>query len=149
MDVCVTVTLLDGIVLARSAFHHSMNYRSVMAIGRTKAITDPGEKEAALRALVEHIVPGRSDAVRGGDRRELAATAVLALPLAEVSAKVRTGPPIDDEPDYDLPIWAGVLPLRQVAEAPVPDDRLDPALAVPAHVAGWHRPTPDGVTARP
>jgi uncharacterized protein len=149
MDVCVTVTLLDGIVLARSAFHHSMNYRSVMAIGRTKAITDPGEKEAALRALVEHIVSGRSDAVRGGDRRELAATAVLALPLAEVSAKVRTGPPIDDEPDYDLPIWAGVLPLRQVAEAPVPDDRLDPALAVPAHVAGWHRPTPDGVTARP
>ena len=149
MDVCVTVTLLDGIVLARSAFHHSMNYRSVMAIGRTKAITDPDEKEAALRALVEHIVPGRSDAVRGGDRRELAATAVLALPLAEVSAKVRTGPPIDDEPDYDLPIWAGVLPLRQVAEAPVPDDRLDPALAVPAHVAGWHRPTPDGVTARP
>ncbi|HET9558802.1 MAG TPA: pyridoxamine 5'-phosphate oxidase family protein [Actinomycetota bacterium] len=149
MDVCVTVTLLDGIVLARSAFHHSMNYRSVMAIGRTKAFTDPGEKEAALRALVEHIVPGRSDAVRGGDRRELAATAVLALPLAEVSAKVRTGPPIDDEPDYDLPIWAGVLPLRQVAEAPVPDDRLDPALAVPAHVAGWHRPTPDGVTARP
>ena len=149
MDVCVTVTLLDGIVLARSAFHHSMNYRSVMAIGRTKAITDPDEKEAALRALVEHIVPGRSDAVRGGDRRELAATAVLALPLAEVSAKVRTGPPVDDEPDYDLPIWAGVLPLRQVAEAPVPDDRLDPALAVPAHVAGWHRPTPDGVTARP
>ena len=149
MDVCVTVTLLDGIVLARRAFHHSMNYRSVMAIGRTKALTDPDEKEAALRALVEHIVPGRSDAVRGGDRRELAATAVLALPLAEVSAKVRTGPPIDDEPDYDLPIWAGVLPLRQVAEAPVPDDRLDPALAVPAHVAGWHRPTPDGVTARP
>jgi uncharacterized protein len=149
MDVCVTVTLLDGIVLARSAFHHSMNYRSVMAIGRTRAITDPDEKEAAVRALVEHIVPGRSEAVRGGDRRELAATAVLALPLVEVSAKVRTGPPKDDAPDYALPIWAGVLPLRQVADAPIPDDLLDPALAVPAHVASWRRHTPDGVTRRP
>src|SRR5919206_4266398 len=115
MEVCVTVTLLDGLVLARSAFHHSMNYRSVMAIGRTRAVRDPEEKEAALRALVEHIVPGRSDAVRGGDRRELAATAVLALPLAEVSAKVRTGPPKDDDPDYDLPISAGVLPLALTA----------------------------------
>jgi nitroimidazol reductase NimA-like FMN-containing flavoprotein (pyridoxamine 5'-phosphate oxidase superfamily) len=149
MRVCVTVTLLDGIVLARSAFHHSMNYRSVMAIGRTRPVTDPAQKDAALRALVDHIVPGRSAAVRGGDRRELAATAVLALPLDEVSAKVRTGPPIDDEPDYALPIWAGVLPLRQVADPPVADDRLDPALAVPAHVAGWRRPTPDGVRARP
>jgi uncharacterized protein len=139
MDVCVTVTLLDGLVLARSAFHHSMNYRSVMAIGRTRPVADP-EEEAALAALVDHIVPGRSDAVRGGDRRELAATAVLALPLDEVSAKVRTGPPVDDEADYDLPIWAGVLPLRQVPEAPVPDDRVDPSLAVPAHVAGWRRP---------
>ena len=144
MEVCVTVTLLDGLVLARSAFHHSMNYRSVMAIGRTRPVRDPDEKEAALRALVDHIVPGRSAAVRGGDRRELAATAVLALDLEEVSAKVRTGPPIDDEPDYDLPVWAGVLPLRQVAEAPVPDERLDPALAVPAHVAGWRRPARDG-----
>jgi uncharacterized protein len=149
MDVCVTVTLLDGLVLARSAFHHSMNYRSVMAIGRTRPVTDPAQKDAALRALVDHIVPGRSAAVRGADRRELAATAVLALPLDEVSAKVRTGPPIDDEPDYALPIWAGVLPLRQVADPPVADDRLDPALAVPAHVAGWRRPTPDGVRARP
>jgi nitroimidazol reductase NimA-like FMN-containing flavoprotein (pyridoxamine 5'-phosphate oxidase superfamily) len=148
MDICVTVTLVDGLVLARSAFHHSMNYRSVMAVGRTRSVADLGEKEAALRALVEHIVPGRSDAVRGGDRRELAATAVLALPLAEVSAKVRTGPPKDDEPDYDLPIWAGVLPLRQVAEAPVPDDRLDPGLAVPSHVVAWHRPTPSGLKAR-
>ena len=149
MDVCVTVTLLDGLVLARSAFHHSMNYRSVMAMGRTRPVTDPAQKDAALRALVDHIVPGRSGAVRGGDRRELAATAVLALPLDEVSAKVRTGPPIDDEPDYALPIWAGVLPLRQVAGPPVPDDRLDPALAVPAHVAGWRRPAPDGAGTRP
>jgi uncharacterized protein len=149
MRVCVTVTLLDGIVLARSAFHHSMNYRSVMAIGRTRPVTDPDQKDAALRALVDHIVPGRSGAVRPGDRRELAATAVLALPLDEVSAKVRAGLPIDDEPDYALPIWAGVLPLRQVADAPVPDGRLDPALAVPAHVAGWRRPAPDRAGTRP
>jgi uncharacterized protein len=141
MDVCVTVTLVDGLVLARSAFHHSMNYRSVMAIGRTRAIGDPGEKEAALRALVEHIVPGRSDEVRGGDSRELAATAVLALPLAEVSAKVRTGPPQDDDPDYDLPIWAGVLPLALTPGAPAPDPVLDPSIPVPGHVATWSRPT--------
>jgi nitroimidazol reductase NimA-like FMN-containing flavoprotein (pyridoxamine 5'-phosphate oxidase superfamily) len=142
MDVCVTVTLLDGLVLARSAFHHSMNYRSVMAIGRTRPIRDPQEKEAALRALVDHIVPGRSDAVRGADRRELAATAVLALPLAEVSAKVRTGPPIDDDPDYDLPIWAGVLPLALTAGGPAPDPVLDPSVPVPGHVASWSRPRP-------
>jgi len=141
MDVCVTVTLVDGLVLARSAFHHSMNYRSVMAIGRTRAIGELEEKEAALRALVEHIVPGRSDEVRGGDHRELAATAVLALPLAEVSAKVRTGPPQDDDPDYDLPIWAGVLPLALTPGAPAPDPVLDPSIPVPGHVAAWSRPT--------
>jgi uncharacterized protein len=148
MDVCVTVTLVDGLVLARSAFHHSMNYRSVMAIGRTRPVLDPEEKEAVLRALVEHIVPGRSDEVRGGDSRELAATAVLAVPLDEVSAKVRTGPPVDDEPDYALPIWAGVLPLRQVADAPVPDPRLDPALDPPSHVVSWRRPAPDPARVR-
>jgi nitroimidazol reductase NimA-like FMN-containing flavoprotein (pyridoxamine 5'-phosphate oxidase superfamily) len=139
MDVCVTVTLVDGLVLARSAFHHSMNYRSVMAIGRTRAIGGLEEKEAALRALVEHIVPGRSDEVRGGDRRELAATAVLALPLAEVSAKVRTGPPQDDDPDYDLPIWAGVLPLALTPGTPASDPVLDPSIPVPGHVAAWSR----------
>ena len=140
MDVCVTVTLVDGLVLARSAFHHSMNYRSVMAIGRTRPVTDPGEKEAALRALVEHIVPGRSDEVRGGDSSELAATAFLALPLAEVSAKVRTGPPSDDEPDYALPIWAGVLPLALTSGEPAADPVLDPSIPTPAHVASWSRP---------
>ena len=140
MDVCVTVTLVDGLVLARSAFHHSMNYRSVMAIGRLRPVTDLGEKEVALRALVEHIVPGRSDEVRGGDPRELAATAVLALPLAEVSAKVRTGPPQDDEPDYALPIWAGVLPLALTPGEPAPDPVLDPSIPAPAHVASWSRP---------
>ena len=140
MDVCVTVTLLDGLVLARSAFHHSMNYRSVMAIGRTRPVTDPEEKDAALRALVEHIVPGRSDAVRGGDHRELAATAVLALPLDEVSAKVRTGPPSDDEPDYALPIWAGVLPLALTPGEPASDPLLDPSVPTPDHVTSWSRP---------
>jgi nitroimidazol reductase NimA-like FMN-containing flavoprotein (pyridoxamine 5'-phosphate oxidase superfamily) len=139
MPVCVTVTLLDGLVLARSAFHHSMNYRSVTVLGRTRPVTDPGEKEAALRAFVEHVVPGRSDEVRGGDGRELAATAVLAVPLEEVSAKVRTGPPKDDEEDYALPVWAGVLPLALVPGDPVPDDRLDPAVPVPPHVAVWDR----------
>jgi nitroimidazol reductase NimA-like FMN-containing flavoprotein (pyridoxamine 5'-phosphate oxidase superfamily) len=140
MDVCVTVTLVDGLVLARSAFHHSMNYRSVMAIGRTRPVTDPDEKEAALRALVEHIVPGRSAEIRGADRRELAATAVLALPLDEVSAKVRTGPPKDDDADYDLPIWAGVLPLALTPGEPAADPVLDPSIPTPGHVASWSRP---------
>jgi uncharacterized protein len=145
MDVCVTVTLLDGLVLARSAFHHSMNYRSVMVLGRTRAVPDPEEKDAALRALVEHIVPGRTDEeVRGADGRELAATAVLALPLAEVSAKVRTGPPKDDDPDYDLPIWAGVLPLALTPGDPVPDPVLDPSIPPPDHVATWARPPRPG-----
>ena len=147
MDVCVTVTLLDGLVLARSAFHHSMNYRSVMALGRTQAVLDPEEKEAALRALVEHIVPGRADEVRGADGRELAATAVLALPLDEVSAKVRTGAPKDDDPDYDLPIWAGVLPLALTPGDPVPDPVLDPAVRPPDHVATWARPAGPGPAA--
>ena len=139
MDLCVTVTLVDGLVLARSAFHHSMNYRSVMAIGRTRPVRDPEEKDAVLRALVEHIVPGRGAAVRGPDRRELAATAVLALPLEEVSAKVRTGPPKDDDPDYDLPIWAGVLPVALTPRDPEPDPRLDPSVPLPPHVRSWRR----------
>ena len=114
-----------------------MNYRSVMALGRTRAVRDPEEKEAALRALVEHIVPGRSDEVRGADGRELAATAVLALPLGEVSAKVRTGPSKDDDPDYDLPIWAGVLPLGLSPGDPEPDPVLGPSIATPEHVVSW------------
>jgi len=141
-DVCVTVTLLDGIVLARSAFHHSMNYRSVVVLGRTRPVTDLGEKEAALNALVEHIVPGRGAMVRGPSRRELAATVVLALPLAEVSAKVRTGPAKDEEEDYELPIWAGLLPLGLAVGTPEPDPLLAEDLAVPAHVSGWRRPAP-------
>jgi uncharacterized protein len=138
-DVCVTVTLLDGLVLARSAFHHSMNYRSVVVFGRTRPVTDPEEKDAALGALVEHIVPGRGADVRPGDRQELAATAVLAVPLDEVSAKIRRGNAVDEEEDYDLPVWAGVLPLELMPGAPAPDPRLDPAIPVPAYVTGWHR----------
>lgn len=139
MDVCVTVTLLDGIVLARSAFHHSFQYRSVMVLGRTELVTDPAEKAAALEALIEHFMPGRSADARAGNRRELAATAVLAVALEEVSAKVRTGDPKDDEEDYGLPVWAGILPLELKPGDPVPDSRLDPTIAVPAYVKDWQR----------
>jgi uncharacterized protein len=139
MDVCVTVTLLDGIVMARSAFHHSFQYRSVMALGRTRLVTDPSEKDAALDALVEHFMPGRSADARPGTPRELAATAVLAVPLNDVSAKVRTGDPKDDQEDYALPVWAGILPLALTPGKPVPDSRLDPAIAVPSYVKDWHR----------
>jgi hypothetical protein len=139
MPVCITVTLLEGVVLARAAFHHSFNYRSVMVLGRTRLVTDPREKDEALGALVEHIVPGRGADVRPGDRRELAATAVLSVPLDEVSAKVRRGNAVDEEEDYGLPVWAGVLPLAVVPGAPVPDPRLDPAIPVPAYLAGWRR----------
>ena len=139
MDVCVTVTLLDGLVLARSAFHHSFQYRSVVALGRTRLVTDPEEKDTALSALVEHFVPGRSTDVRPGDRRELAATAVLALPLEEVSAKVRTGDPKDEDQDYDLPYWAGILPLSLEPGRPMPDPRLRPGIPVPPYVTAWSR----------
>jgi nitroimidazol reductase NimA-like FMN-containing flavoprotein (pyridoxamine 5'-phosphate oxidase superfamily) len=139
MDVCVTVTLLDGIVLARSAFHHSFQYRSVMVLGRTRLVTDSSEKEAALTALVEHFMPGRSADARPGSGRELAATAVLALPLKEVSAKVRTGDPKDDDEDYGLPVWAGILPLALTPGEPMPDSRLDPTIPVPSYVKGWKR----------
>jgi uncharacterized protein len=139
MPVCVTVTLLDGIVLARSAFHHSFQYRSVVALGRTRLVTDPEEKDTALSALVEHFVPGRSTDVRPGDRRELAATAVLALPLEEVSAKVRTGDPKDEDQDYGLPYWAGILPLSLEPGRPMPDPRLKPGIPVPPYVTAWSR----------
>jgi nitroimidazol reductase NimA-like FMN-containing flavoprotein (pyridoxamine 5'-phosphate oxidase superfamily) len=137
--VCVTVTLLDGLVLARSAFHHSMNYRSVVVFGTASAVEDAGEKLAALRAITEHIVPGRWREVRAPDEGELRKTLVLKLPLAEASAKVRTGPPVDDEPDYRLPVWAGEIPLRLTAETPVPDPRLAPGREAPAYVRNYSR----------
>lgn len=134
-EVCVTVTLVDGIVMARSAFHHSVNHRSAMIYGTPRLVTDAREKTAGLRALTEQLAPGQWEAVREPNRKELAATRVLALSLAEASVKVRTGPPADDEEDLALPVWAGVLPVRQVFGEPEPDPGLAPGVAVPAHVA--------------
>ncbi|MEA2448989.1 MAG: uncharacterized protein QOG63_921 [Thermoleophilaceae bacterium] len=137
---CVTVTLVDGVVLARAAFHHSFNYRSVVMLGELEAVTDPRVKEEALRAFVDHVVPGRSDTIRGPTDQELKATAVVRLPLTEASAKVRTGPPVDDDEDYSLATWAGVLPLRTVADPAVADDRLLPGVEPPAVPPRWSPP---------
>jgi uncharacterized protein len=132
LQLCVTVTLLDGIVLARSAFHHSLNYRSVVVLGAAREVTEPGEKRAGLTAIVEHYLIGRAAEVRPADDKELAATRVLALPIAEASAKVRAGGPIDDEGDLALPCWAGHLPLALTPSGPpIPDGTcgtLPPAL---------------------
>jgi nitroimidazol reductase NimA-like FMN-containing flavoprotein (pyridoxamine 5'-phosphate oxidase superfamily) len=133
-DVCVTVTLVDGLVLARSAFHHSINYRSVVVFGRARAVESEEEKTAALEAFTEHVMPGRWADVRWPTAQELAATTVLAIQLSEVSAKVRTGPPIDDEEDYQLPVWAGVLPLGVEPGAPEADPRLPAGTPLPAYI---------------
>ena len=130
-ELCLTVTLLDGLVLARSAFHHSVNYRSVVAFGRATLITDPDEKMAALRAFVERIHPGRWAVARPPTAEELKATAVLELPLDEVSAKVRSGGPIDDEEDYALPLWAGVIPVAITTGGPIVDERVASNLKPP------------------
>lgn len=126
VPVCVTVTIVDGLVMARSAFHHSMNYRSVVVLGTATLVEDAAEKVEALRVIVEHVAPGRWSEVRPPSDVELKATTVLSLPIAEASAKVRTGPPIDDEEDYALPCWSGVIPLRTVALEPEADARLHP-----------------------
>ena len=139
VDLSLTVTLVDGLVLARSSFHHSMNYRSVVVFGRGRAVMDPGEKETALDAIVDHVVPGRRAEVRKPNAQELAKTLVIAVALEEVSAKVRSGPPLDDEADYELPVWAGVIPLRLAPEPAVPDPKLDPSIAVPEHVLRYAR----------
>lgn len=128
VDVCVTVTLVDGFVLARSVFHHSMNYRSVVVLGKARLVSDPEEKRAALRCFTNHIVAGRWEEARQPTDQELKATRVLALPLEEVSAKVRTGPPVDDEEDYSMPVWAGVVPFRGQVGEPLPDERLLPGV---------------------
>jgi uncharacterized protein len=140
VPVCVTVTLVDGLVLARSAFHHSMNYRSAVILGRAEEVSDEAEKEMGLRAIVEHVVPGRSAEVRAPNAREMKATTVLRLPLKEASAKIRTGPPVDDEEDYALPCWAGVLPLRLAALPPVADARVPDGVQPSASVLGYRRP---------
>ncbi|HVF30793.1 MAG TPA: pyridoxamine 5'-phosphate oxidase family protein [Pyrinomonadaceae bacterium] len=139
INVCVTVTLIDGLVLARSAFHHSINYRSVVVLGKAQLVSDPEEKDRALEAVTEHIVPKRWAEVRWPTELELKATTVLKLGIDEASAKIRTGGPIDDEDDYAMSVWAGVLPLKLETGEPVADDRLDPSIAVPDHVAGYQR----------
>ncbi|WP_317133845.1 pyridoxamine 5'-phosphate oxidase family protein, partial [Leptolyngbya sp. PCC 6406] len=139
VEVCLTVTLLDGLVLARSAFHHSMNYRSVVLFGTATRVDDPTEKLAALKAFTDHVVPGRWAEVRPPNPQELTGTLVLALPIAEASAKVRTGPPIDAPEDYALPVWAGEIPLRLTAAAPVADDRCMTHLEVPRYAVVYHR----------
>lgn len=137
---CLTVSLLDGLVLARAAMHHSANYRSAMLLGIARPVEDADEKLAALRAIVEHIVPGRWDDVRPPSANELAATAVLELRIEEASAKVRTGPPSDDEEDMDLATWAGVIPLTSGAGAPEADPQLRVALAPPPYASAYARP---------
>jgi nitroimidazol reductase NimA-like FMN-containing flavoprotein (pyridoxamine 5'-phosphate oxidase superfamily) len=133
-EVCVTVTIVDGLVLARSAFHHSMNYRSVMIFGTASLVQDQAEKIRALRVFSDHIIPNRWNDVREPNSTELKKTLVLRMPLAEASAKIRTGPPLDDESDYELAIWAGEIPLRVVAQTPVPDSRLSPDVALPSYI---------------
>jgi len=141
IDVCVTVTLVDGLVLARSAFHHSINYRSVVVFGRATRIDDPVEKNSALLAFSEQVIRGRWKDVREPTDNELRQTTVLCLPLTEASAKVRTGPPIDDEEDYALPVWAGVLPLQIVPGEAIKDPRLPEGIEVPVYVANYSRET--------
>ena len=137
--ICLTVTLLDGLVLARSAFHHSMNYRSVVVFGNAFAVEAPEQKREALRAFMDHVIPGRWAEVRHPNEGELRKTLVLSLPLSEASAKVRLGPPIDDEPDYQLPVWAGEIPLRLTATAPISDRRLAPNREAPAYAVCYSR----------
>jgi hypothetical protein len=139
LQACVTVTLLDGLVLARSAFHHSINYRSVVAFGTASLITDPDEKMEALRTISEHLVPGRWQEVRPPSAQELKQTAVLRFSIEEASAKIRTGPPVDDEEDYDLPVWAGVIPIQSVALPPVADPRLPPSILPSSSVTEYRR----------
>ncbi len=139
IDVCLTVTLLDGLVLARSVYHHSMNYRSVVLFGKAEKVVDPAEKIIALKAFTEHVMKGRWDDVRGPNEAELAETSVLSLPITEASAKIRTGPPIDAEADYDLPVWAGVLPLTPTAGTPIADPRLIEGMTVPENVRDYGR----------
>ncbi len=140
VDACVTVTLIDGLVLARSAFHHSINYRSVVVFGRATLVTDPEKKNSALFAFSEQVVKGRWNDVREPTDVELKQTSVLCLPLEEASAKIRTGPPIDDEEDYALPIWAGVVPLKLVAGDPIKDPVLPEGIEPPKYATEYTRP---------
>lgn len=139
IDVCVTVTLVDGLVLARSAFHHSINYRSVVIFGKAEIVTDEAEKNEALFAFTEHLIPNRWNDVRQPNSKELKGTTVLKLEITEASAKVRTGNPVDDEEDYDLDVWAGVIPLKMKAEKPIDDALLKDGIGVPDYAANYER----------
>lgn len=140
LPVCVTVTLVDGLVLARAAMHHSLEFRSVVAVGNARLVQNRGEKLRAFAALLDHVAAGRAADSRPANARELAATAVLALDLVEVSAKVRTGGPVDDPEDSALPHWAGVVPLTLNAGSPVPAADLDPAVTLPPYLTSYRRP---------
>jgi len=139
VDVCFTATILDALVLARSAFHHSVNYRSVVVLGKATLVEDAEEKNRALEIITNHIVPGRWDDVRWPNELELKATSVLKLPIEEASAKIRTGHPIDDEEDYAMDIWAGILPVELKAGDPIDDDRLDNGALPPANITNYTR----------
>jgi nitroimidazol reductase NimA-like FMN-containing flavoprotein (pyridoxamine 5'-phosphate oxidase superfamily) len=141
-EVCLTVTLVDGLVLARSAFHHSVNYRSVVVFGTAEVVEDPVRKVEVLRALTEHLVPGRWQDVRGPSESELRRTLVLAIPIREASAKIRTGPPKDDEPDLALPVWAGEVPLRLTSGEPVAAPGLLPDAVLPPYAVNYGGPVP-------
>ena len=142
-EACLTVTLIDGLVLARSAMHHSMNYRSVVLLGKASVVDDPVEKGAALHALTQHLIPGRWADIRSPTEQELRGTLVVSVPIQEASAKVRTGPPVDEEADYERPVWAGVIPLRLAAGSPIRDPRLDPGVQPPEYAV--HYPGPKSV----
>ncbi len=139
VDVCVTVTLIDALVIARSAFHHSVNYRSVVVLGKAELITDADEKNRALEAITEHIVPGRWADCRWPNELELKATSVLKLAIDEASAKIRTGDPVDDDEDYSLDFWAGILPLQLSPGNPQNDAKLSPGIAPPAYITSYKR----------
>lgn len=140
IEVCVTVTLVDGLVLARSAFHHSMNYRSVVVFGKATVVETPEEKLTALKAFTDHIIPDRWADVRQPTPQEVAGTLVLSLPLTEASAKMRSGAPNDDEADYALPVWAGEIPLKMTAATPIPDARLSSTIQPPNYAQHYSRP---------
>jgi nitroimidazol reductase NimA-like FMN-containing flavoprotein (pyridoxamine 5'-phosphate oxidase superfamily) len=139
VEACVTVTILDGLVMARSAFHHSMNYRSVVVLGKGREVIEREEKLRVLDALVEHVCRGRAADVRPPNVAELRQTLVLAIPLTEASAKIRTGPPVDDEDDYRLPIWAGIIPLAVTPSAPIDDERIVAGVTAPDYAARYGR----------
>src|SRR5215208_5626929 len=137
--VCVEVTIVDGLVLARSVFHHSVNYRSVVLFGKGRAVVDEQEKLAALEAVTEHLIPGRWKEARLPNRKELNATSVVSIPIDEASAKVRVGPPLEEQEDYALPVWAGVLPLQEVPQSPIRDDLQSASVNLPKYIEAYSR----------